>query len=156
MPVENVEQNWDRLMDAEALIFGTPTYMGAASAALKAFQEATSRAVMSKGYRWKDKLAAGFANSGAHAGDKLSTLIQLALFAAQHGMHWSQSRSAPGEQLRIGIGSRSEQAGVLARSRRTVEHRRGRGHRPAGIRSRNRRSPGKAGRENRALVRARP
>ena len=25
---------------------------------------------------------------GAHAGDKLATLIQIALFAAQHGMHW--------------------------------------------------------------------
>ncbi|WP_233475881.1 flavodoxin family protein [Bradyrhizobium brasilense] len=71
VPVENVEQNWDRLMDAEALIFGTPTYMGAASAAFNAFQEATSRAVMSKGYRWKDKLAAGFTNSGTHAGVRI-------------------------------------------------------------------------------------
>ncbi|MCW5192392.1 flavodoxin family protein, partial [Burkholderia cenocepacia] len=88
VPVEDVEQNRDCLLDAEAFIFGTPTYMGAASAAFKAFQEATSGAVMSKGYRWKDKLAAGFTNSGTHAGDKLSTLIQLALFAAQHGMHW--------------------------------------------------------------------
>jgi multimeric flavodoxin WrbA len=43
---------------------------------------------MARGYRWQDKLAAGFTNSGAHAGDKLATLIQLALFAAQHGMHW--------------------------------------------------------------------
>ncbi|MCP1829298.1 multimeric flavodoxin WrbA [Bradyrhizobium sp. USDA 4518] len=102
VPVENVEQNWDRLMDAEALIFGTPTYMGAASAAFKAFQEATSRAVMSKGYRWKDKLAAGFTNSGAHAGDKLSTLIQLALFAAQHGMHWVNLDLPPGNNSASG------------------------------------------------------
>lgn len=102
VPVEHVQQNWDRLMDAEALIFGTPTYMGAASAAFKAFQEATSRAVMSKGYRWKDKLAAGFTNSGAHAGDKLSTLIQLALFAAQHGMHWVNLDLPPGNNSAAG------------------------------------------------------
>ena len=51
------------------------------------FQEATSNAVLAKG-AWKDKVAAGFTNSGAHAGDKLATLIQIALFAAQHGMHW--------------------------------------------------------------------
>jgi len=43
---------------------------------------------MAKGYLWRDKIAAGFTNSGAQAGDKLSTLIQLTLFAAQHGMHW--------------------------------------------------------------------
>ena len=43
---------------------------------------------MTKGYGWRDKIAAGFTNSGARAGDKLATLIQLALFAAQHGMHW--------------------------------------------------------------------
>jgi len=43
---------------------------------------------MARGFVWKDKIAAGFTNSGAHAGDKLATLIQIALFAAQHGMHW--------------------------------------------------------------------
>jgi hypothetical protein len=32
--------------------------------------------------------AAGFTNSGSRSGDKLSTLVQIALFAAQHGMHW--------------------------------------------------------------------
>ena len=42
---------------------------------------------MSKG-GWQNKIAAGFTNSGSKSGDKLSTLIQMALFAAQHGMHW--------------------------------------------------------------------
>lgn len=102
VPVESVDQNWDHLLGADALIFGTPTYMGAASAAFKSFQEATSSAVMSKGYRWKDKLAAGFTNSGAHAGDKLSTLIQLALFAAQHGMHWVNLDLPPGNNSASG------------------------------------------------------
>jgi len=43
---------------------------------------------MTQGFGWKDKIAAGFTNSGSRSGDKLATLIQLALFAAQHGMHW--------------------------------------------------------------------
>lgn len=88
VPVGIVDRHWDDLNDAHAIIFGAPTYMGAASAAFKAFEEATSNAVMAKGFLWKDKLAAGFTNSGALSGDKLSTLIQFAIFAAQHGMHW--------------------------------------------------------------------
>ena len=37
---------------------------------------------------WRDKLAAGFTHSAAPSGDKLGTLTQLAVFAAQHGMVW--------------------------------------------------------------------
>ena len=37
---------------------------------------------------WKDKIAAGFTNSASRSGDKLATLIQFAILAAQHGMHW--------------------------------------------------------------------
>jgi NAD(P)H dehydrogenase (quinone) len=86
--VEEAQNRWDDLEAADAIIFGAPTYVGGASAAFKAFQEASSRAVMANGYLWKDKIAAGFTNSGALAGDKLSTLFQMVLFAAQHGMHW--------------------------------------------------------------------
>lgn len=88
IPVEEAQQRWDDLHAAHAIIFGAPTYMGAASASFKAFQEATSHVMMAGGYLWKDKIAAGFTNSGARAGDKLSTLVQMVLFAAQHGMHW--------------------------------------------------------------------
>jgi multimeric flavodoxin WrbA len=88
LAVEEAEGRWAELAAAEAIVFGCPTYVGGPSAAFKAFEEATSRAVMAKGFAWRDKLAAGFTNSGARAGDKLATLIQIALFAAQHGMHW--------------------------------------------------------------------
>jgi len=37
---------------------------------------------------WRDKLAAAFTHSAAPSGDKLGTLTQLAVFAAQHGMVW--------------------------------------------------------------------
>jgi len=86
--VERGDDIWQDLLSADAIIFGAPTYMGGASASFKQFQDASSTKVMAKGYLWKDKIGAGFTNSGAQAGDKLSTLIQLALFAAQHGMHW--------------------------------------------------------------------
>lgn len=88
MSVEEAQTRWDDLAAADAIIFGSPTYMGSVSAAFKAFQEATSKAVMAKGFAWKNKIAAGFTNSGARSGDKLATLVQIALFAAQHGMHW--------------------------------------------------------------------
>jgi multimeric flavodoxin WrbA len=88
LTIEEAQTRWDDLASAEAIIFGAPTYMAGASAQFKAFEEATSNAVMARGFVWKDKIAAGFTNSGARAGDKLSTLLQIALFAAQHGMHW--------------------------------------------------------------------
>jgi NAD(P)H dehydrogenase (quinone) len=88
LTVAEAQTRWDDLASAEAIIFGAPTYMGSASAQFKAFQDATSKAVLAKGFAWKDKIAAGFTNSGARSGDKLATLIQIALFAAQHGMHW--------------------------------------------------------------------
>jgi multimeric flavodoxin WrbA len=87
-PVEGPEAAWGDLERADAIVFGSPTYMGGPSAAFKAFQDATSRNVMAAGMKWKDKVAAGFSNSGSRSGDKLATLIQIALFAAQHGMHW--------------------------------------------------------------------
>jgi len=88
IPVEEAESAWDDLERADALIFGSPTYMAGPSASFKAFEEATSRRILAAGFKWKDKIAAGFSNSGSRAGDKLATLIQIALFAAQHGMHW--------------------------------------------------------------------
>ena len=85
---EEAQTRWDDLASADAIIFGAPTYVAGVSAAFKAFEEASSRAVMTQGFGWKDKIAAGFTNSGSRSGDKLATLIQIALFAAQHGMHW--------------------------------------------------------------------
>ncbi|MGY5811625.1 flavodoxin family protein [Rhizobium sp. LEGMi198b] len=88
LTVDKVDRHWDDLNAAQAIIFGSPTYMGSVSASFKAFQEATSHAVLAKGYLWKDKIAAGFTTSGSRSGDKLSTLMQMVVFAAQHGMHW--------------------------------------------------------------------
>ncbi|TWB62052.1 multimeric flavodoxin WrbA [Rhizobium sp. ERR 922] len=88
LTVDAVERHWSDLNAAHAIIFGSPTYMGAVSAPFKTFQEATSKTVLAKGYLWRDKIAAGFTTSESRSGDKLSTLMQMVIFAAQHGMHW--------------------------------------------------------------------
>ena len=78
---------WAELAAADAIIFGAPTYMGSASAPMKQFMDASSKAWMSR--TSKNKSAAGFTTSASWSGDKLSTLEQFAVFAAQHGMIWA-------------------------------------------------------------------
>ncbi|NNM50620.1 MAG: flavodoxin family protein [Pseudomonadales bacterium] len=78
--------DWDRLDRAAGMILGAPTYMGSASAEFKSFMDATSLRWLNQA--WRDKVAAGFTNSYGMSGDKLNVLIQLAVFATQHGMLW--------------------------------------------------------------------
>lgn len=80
------DDDWDILDGADAIVFGSATYMGNVSAAFQAFAEQTGRRCMNG--TWRDKVSAGFTNSGAKAGDKMHTLTSLAVFAAQHHMHW--------------------------------------------------------------------
>ncbi|WP_019832144.1 flavodoxin family protein [Sphingomonas sp. PR090111-T3T-6A] len=102
IPVESGDAPWDLLEEADAIIFGTPTYMGAQSAQFKAFQDATSNAVFAKGGKWRDKIAAGFTNSASRSGDKSAVLNSLAIFAAQHGMHWVSLGLPPGNNSSAG------------------------------------------------------
>ncbi|MHB9857547.1 flavodoxin family protein [Streptomyces sp. YIM S03343] len=95
IPVDTItEEQWAQLDAADAIIFGSPTYMGTASTAFHAFAEASSKqwAVQD----WADKIAAGFTNSGGKSGDKSSTLGYFATLAAQHGMHWVSLGLMPG------------------------------------------------------------
>jgi NAD(P)H dehydrogenase (quinone) len=78
---------WEILDNSDAIIFGSPTYNGSISAKLKAFFEASTKAAWMD-FKWRNKITAGFTNSGALSGDKLNSLISIALFAAQHGMIW--------------------------------------------------------------------
>lgn len=78
---------WETLEKSDAIIFGSPTYNGMISARFKQFfEDSTKKAWFD--LKWRDKIAAGFTNSGAMNGDKLNSLISMALFAAQHGMIW--------------------------------------------------------------------
>ena len=53
---------------------------------LKEFMEKSSRKWYEQ--KWKNKITAGFTNSHSLSGDKLNYLMQLVVFAAQHGMIW--------------------------------------------------------------------
>lgn len=84
----------DALDDADAIVFGAPTYMGTAPYQFKAFMDAASKKWFVRA--WSGKLAGGFVNSSSLNGDKQTTLIQLFTFAAQHGMLWVPLDQAPG------------------------------------------------------------
>lgn len=92
--VDEAQQQWELLKASDAIIFGSPTYMGSASAQFKAFMDASSKAWYVRD--WKDKIAAGFTTSASQSGDKLGTLMQLAIYAAQHGMIWVGQDMLPG------------------------------------------------------------
>ena len=74
---------------ADAIIFGSPTYMGMVSGQFKCFADATAGRWFKQA--WKDKLAAGFTTSGSPSGDKQGTLLYLVTLASQHGMVWVSS-----------------------------------------------------------------
>lgn len=85
--VEDARERLDELASVGGMIFGCPTYMGSVSAPFKQFMDSTAPIWLAQG--WRDKIAGGFTNSGNQSGDKLNTLIQLNVFAMQHGMIWA-------------------------------------------------------------------
>ncbi len=88
------EELMGALDESDAIIFGAPTFMGSISAVFKAFMEATFPLWFEQ--RWKDKIASGFTNSASQSGDKLSSLFQLAVLAAQLSMIWVPVGDPPG------------------------------------------------------------
>ncbi|WP_374665715.1 flavodoxin family protein [Ramlibacter sp.] len=77
---------WEQLKAADAIIFGSPTYMGSVSWQFKKFADASSKPWFAQ--EWKDKIAAGFTNSAGMNGDKHQVLTTLFTLAMQHGMIW--------------------------------------------------------------------
>ena len=92
--VGEAEAHEPELDAADAIIFGSPTYMGGVSADFAKFKDWTSRKWMARA--WQDKLAAGFTVSASWGGDKQNTLYQLLTLAQQHGMVWVGLGLAPG------------------------------------------------------------
>jgi multimeric flavodoxin WrbA len=87
--------SWERLEASDAIIFGAPTYNSSLSSRMKRFFEDSTKPAWNE-MKWRDKIAAGFTNSGAQHGDKLNSLVSMALFAAQHGMIWVGLDLKPG------------------------------------------------------------
>lgn len=92
IPVAEAEARVAELNAADAIVFGSPTYMGSVSGPFKTWMDGTSKVWG----QWNGKLAAGFTNSASQSGDKLNTLVQISVFAAQHGMIWVSLGLMPG------------------------------------------------------------
>ena len=86
---------WEQLQAADAIIFGSPTYMGTVSWQFKKFADASSKAWFAQ--HWKDKVAAGFTNSAGMNGDKFNTLVTLFTLAMQHSMIWVSQGLMPSQ-----------------------------------------------------------
>jgi NAD(P)H dehydrogenase (quinone) len=80
------ETAWEALDEADAIVFGSPTYMGAASWQFKKFADETSKRWFAQ--KWKNKVFGGFTNSASMNGDKFSTLQYLFTLAMQHSGLW--------------------------------------------------------------------
>ncbi|SCB35861.1 flavodoxin family protein [Rhizobium multihospitium] len=80
------DDGWAALDAADAIIFGSPTYMGGPSWQFKKFADTSSKAWFTN--KWQDKVFGGFTNSASLNGDKLNTLEYLVLLAGQHGGLW--------------------------------------------------------------------
>ncbi len=87
------EGGWDTLNAAQAIIMGSPTYMGSVSWQFKKFADASSKAWFTQA--WKDKVFAGFTNSASMNGDKHSTLHYFITLALQHGGVWVGQTQMP-------------------------------------------------------------
>jgi multimeric flavodoxin WrbA len=80
------ESAWDAIGQADAIVYGSPTYMGGPAWQFKKFADASSKPWFTQ--QWKDKIAAAFTNSASMNGDKLSTLHYLFTLSQQHSMIW--------------------------------------------------------------------
>ncbi len=111
------EAQWATLSAADAIVMGTPTYMGSVSWQFKKFADASSKPWYSQ--VWKDKVFAGFTNSATINGDKHSTLHYLFTLAMQHSGIWVGTGMLPSNAKaaqRNDINYLGSSAGAMAQS----------------------------------------
>jgi len=99
-----------KLDASDAIVFGSPTYMGGPAAQFKAFADATGGRWFSGA--WRDKVAGGFTVSMGPSGDKLSTLHYFFTLAMQHGMVWIGQSEMPLQPN--GVNRLGSASGVMA------------------------------------------
>ena len=111
------DTDWVTLAKADAIIFGSATYMGGPAWQFKKVADTSFKPWRTQ--EWKDKVAAGFTNSSSLNGDKFSTLAYLHTLAMQHGMIWIGAGLKPSskkESTRDDVNWLGGFSGLLAQS----------------------------------------
>jgi NAD(P)H dehydrogenase (quinone) len=80
------DEAWGILEAADAIIYGSPTYIGAPPWQFKKFADDSVGAWSAM--VWKDQVAAGFTNSATVNGDKWNTIAYFWTLSQQHGQVW--------------------------------------------------------------------
>jgi NAD(P)H dehydrogenase (quinone) len=106
---------WDTLAKQDAIVFGSPTYMGGPAWQFKKFADESSK----QWYvgAWKNKIAGGFTTSASVNGDKAETLSYFQTFAMQHSQIWVGTGLAPSNKKEHGpndVNWTAGMAGALA------------------------------------------
>ncbi len=78
------EADFAHFAKSDAIVFGTPTYMGGPAAQFKGFADAADMVWFQQG--WKNKLVGGFKHSSPPNGDKGTTL--------HYSLHYSPRKAA--------------------------------------------------------------
>jgi NAD(P)H dehydrogenase (quinone) len=106
---------WETLNAQDAIIYGSPTYMGGPAWQFKKFADASSKPWFTSA--WKDKIAAGFTNSASVNGDKFSTITYFFTLSQQHGQIWIGTGLLPSNKKENGptdVNWTAGSAGALA------------------------------------------
>ena len=100
---------WETLADADAIIFGSPTYMGGPAWQFKKFADESSKQYAT--LNWKDKVAGGFTTSASVNGDKFNTILYFFTLSQQHGQMWVGTGLQASNKLEHGPGDVNWTAG---------------------------------------------
>ena len=90
----------EALAQADAIIYGSPTYMGGPAWQFKKFADDSSKSWYTEA--WKDKIAGGFTNSASVNGDKFSTIQYFFTLSQQHSQIWVGTGLMPSHQKEHG------------------------------------------------------
>lgn len=106
------QQDWDFLDQADAIIMGSPTYMGGVSWQFKKFADATSKRWFEG--KWKNKVGGAFTISAGYSGDKFSTLLYMLTLGMQNGLIWVGQAEANEHKVIDGINRLGSSLGLMA------------------------------------------
>ncbi|RAZ77002.1 flavodoxin family protein [Mesorhizobium atlanticum] len=94
------EITFETLAAQDAIVYGSPTYMGGPAWQFIKFADASSKPWFTQAL--KDKVAAGFTNSASVNGDKSSTMLFFFTFSQQHGQIWVGTGLMPANSKEAG------------------------------------------------------